>query len=186
MRGSVVESALERRLVLNAIALQNAVLCAECDVVSDSPHEICLVCGSRSLFNIARGQNGFLISPLSGECKIASVFTEAQKKNAVMGQWTQAPITSTRSSLNLCWLNMNPVGSLVGNSVSACRRSSLVAGLHWCLTPTCDDSTVQSEEVLTMAMLRTFVGIADGLSHNVAKPASDFHENCCRLLRDAA
>src|SRR5258708_16872160 len=39
---------------VNAVALQSAVLCAECDVVSDSPHDICLVCGSRSLFNIAR------------------------------------------------------------------------------------------------------------------------------------
>jgi hypothetical protein len=54
MRGSVVESALERGRVLNAVALQNAVLCAECDVDSDSPHDQCLVCGSRSLFNIAR------------------------------------------------------------------------------------------------------------------------------------
>jgi hypothetical protein len=39
---------------LNAVNLQNAVLCAECDVVSDSPHDTCLVCDSRSLFNIAR------------------------------------------------------------------------------------------------------------------------------------
>ena len=39
---------------LNSVPLQNAVLCAECDVVSDSPHDICLVCGSRSLFNITR------------------------------------------------------------------------------------------------------------------------------------
>ena len=54
MKGSESCSALERRRVLNAVALQNAVLCAECDVVSDSPHDICLVCGSRSLFNIAR------------------------------------------------------------------------------------------------------------------------------------
>jgi hypothetical protein len=30
---------------LNAVALQNAVLCAECDVVSDSPHDRFLVCG---------------------------------------------------------------------------------------------------------------------------------------------
>lgn len=28
-------------------------LCAECEVISDSPHDSCLVCGSRSLFNIA-------------------------------------------------------------------------------------------------------------------------------------
>jgi hypothetical protein len=54
MKGSVVESAPKRSRVLNAVPLQNAVLCAECDVVSDSPHDICMVCGSRSLFNIAR------------------------------------------------------------------------------------------------------------------------------------
>jgi hypothetical protein len=54
MRAPVVESAAERGRVLNAVALQNAVLCAECDVVSDSPHDVCLVCGSRSLFSIAR------------------------------------------------------------------------------------------------------------------------------------
>jgi len=39
---------------LNTVALQHAVLCAECDVVSDSPHDICMVCGSRSLVNICR------------------------------------------------------------------------------------------------------------------------------------
>lgn len=60
MRDSVVEGAPERGRVLNAVALQNAVLCAECDVVSDSPHDTCLVCGSRSLFNIARMFGGKL------------------------------------------------------------------------------------------------------------------------------
>lgn len=49
-----------RGRVLNAVALQNAVLCAECDVVSDSPHDTCLVCGSRSLFNIAHVFGGKL------------------------------------------------------------------------------------------------------------------------------
>jgi hypothetical protein len=39
---------------INAVALQYAVLCADCDVVSDSPHDICMVCGSRSLVNICR------------------------------------------------------------------------------------------------------------------------------------
>lgn len=53
MKGSVVESVPERGRILNAVALQNAVLCAECDVVSDSPHDQCMVCGSRSLLNIA-------------------------------------------------------------------------------------------------------------------------------------
>ena len=46
--------------VLNAVPLQNAVLCVECDVVSDSPHDTCLVCGSHSLFNIARMLGGKL------------------------------------------------------------------------------------------------------------------------------
>jgi hypothetical protein len=56
-RGSVMSRSggvSSRPRVLNSVPLQNAVLCAECDVVSDSPHDICLVCGSRSLFNIAR------------------------------------------------------------------------------------------------------------------------------------
>jgi len=44
----------------NAVPLENAVLCAECDVVSDSPHDVCIVCGSRSLFNIARVFGGKL------------------------------------------------------------------------------------------------------------------------------
>ena len=44
---------MQRSQLLNAVPLQNAVLCAECEVVSDSPHDICMVCGSRSLFNIA-------------------------------------------------------------------------------------------------------------------------------------
>jgi hypothetical protein len=45
---------------LNTVPLQNAVLCAECDVVSDSPHDVCMVCGSRSLFSIARFFGGKL------------------------------------------------------------------------------------------------------------------------------
>jgi hypothetical protein len=60
MKGSEMEGTPERGRVLNAVALQNAVLCAECDVVSDSPHDVCLVCGSRSLFNIARMFGGNL------------------------------------------------------------------------------------------------------------------------------
>ena len=60
MRVSGVERVTDRNRVLNAVALQNAVLCAECDVVSDSPHDTCLVCGSRSLFNISRIFGGIL------------------------------------------------------------------------------------------------------------------------------
>jgi hypothetical protein len=54
MNGSDVVGSGERDRILNAVPLKNAVLCAECDVVSDSPHDVCMVCGSRSLFNVAR------------------------------------------------------------------------------------------------------------------------------------
>jgi hypothetical protein len=60
MKGSQVDGASQGGRCVNAVALQNAVLCAECDVVSDSPHDRCLVCGSRSLFNIARMFGGNL------------------------------------------------------------------------------------------------------------------------------
>jgi hypothetical protein len=60
MKASYVDGASQVKQSLNAVALQNAVLCAECDVVSDSPHDRCLVCGSRSLFNIARMFGGNL------------------------------------------------------------------------------------------------------------------------------
>jgi hypothetical protein len=60
MKDMGLERTPSRGRVLNAVALQNAVLCAECDVVSDSPHDTCLVCGSRSLLNIARMFGGNL------------------------------------------------------------------------------------------------------------------------------
>jgi hypothetical protein len=60
MKDLTIGSVPERGRVLNAVALQHAVLCAECDVVSDSPNDRCLVCGSRSLFNIARMFGGNL------------------------------------------------------------------------------------------------------------------------------
>jgi hypothetical protein len=60
MKSSVVDINAERNRPLNAISLKNAVLCADCDVVSDSPHDQCLVCGSHSLFNISRSLGGML------------------------------------------------------------------------------------------------------------------------------
>jgi len=38
---------------VNAVCLQNAVLCADCEVISDSPHDTCQVCGSRSLLSLS-------------------------------------------------------------------------------------------------------------------------------------
>jgi hypothetical protein len=69
------------RRVSNAVALQNAVLSAECDVVSDSPHNRFLVCGSRSLFNIARmfggnlSQNRAVLIPEASERQREIVLT---------------------------------------------------------------------------------------------------------------
>jgi hypothetical protein len=60
MNGFDVVGSGERNRVLNAVPLENAVLCAECEVVSDSPHDVYLVCGSHSLFNVARIFGGTL------------------------------------------------------------------------------------------------------------------------------
>jgi hypothetical protein len=38
---------------VNAVWLRNAVLCADCEVISDSPHDTCRICGSRSLLNLS-------------------------------------------------------------------------------------------------------------------------------------
>jgi len=54
MNTSRAVASREQSPVLNAVPLQKAVLCAECDVLSDSPQDTCLVCGSHSLFNVAR------------------------------------------------------------------------------------------------------------------------------------
>ena len=42
----------------NLIPLQQAVLCANCEVVSDSKNGHCIVCGSPSLLNLARILDG--------------------------------------------------------------------------------------------------------------------------------
>ena len=60
MKDSVANSRIDYSRPLNSILLQNAVLCADCDVVSDSPYDHCRVCGSRSLFNISRLLGGML------------------------------------------------------------------------------------------------------------------------------
>lgn len=44
--------------VLNTIQLLNAVLCADCEVISDSTNDICAVCGSRSLLSLGRVLGG--------------------------------------------------------------------------------------------------------------------------------
>jgi hypothetical protein len=79
MKGSDVDGTSQSGRCLNAVSLQNAVLCAECDVVSDSPHDRCLVCGSPSLFNISRVLGGALPrdrASLIGPAIVASAHPE--------------------------------------------------------------------------------------------------------------
>ncbi|HVP53998.1 MAG TPA: hypothetical protein VMU45_03310 [Candidatus Eisenbacteria bacterium] len=61
---------------LNTIALLNAVLCADCEVISDSSGEVCAVCGSRSLLSLGRvlggtigDQRAVLLSEQEGELR---------------------------------------------------------------------------------------------------------------------
>jgi anaerobic ribonucleoside-triphosphate reductase len=42
------------KLDVNAVCLRNAVLCADCEFISDSAHETCRVCGSHSLLSLSR------------------------------------------------------------------------------------------------------------------------------------
>jgi hypothetical protein len=69
---------------LNSVPLENAVLCAECDVVSDSPHDTCLVCGGRSLFNIARIFGGEL--PKERADVITQEVIEVRSSDVVLSQ----------------------------------------------------------------------------------------------------
>jgi hypothetical protein len=68
--------------VLNAVRLENAVLCAECDVVSDSPHDVCLVCGGHSLFNIAHVFGGEL--PRKRAALVAQQVVEIPSREVVV------------------------------------------------------------------------------------------------------
>lgn len=63
-------------------AATRAVLCAECDVVRDSPHDVCLICGSHSLFNIARVFGGKL--PQRGTSLIAETEVETSSRELVL------------------------------------------------------------------------------------------------------
>ncbi len=48
------------KLDFSAIWLRNAVLCADCEVISDSPHDTCRLCGSHSLLSVSRVLGGTL------------------------------------------------------------------------------------------------------------------------------
>jgi hypothetical protein len=43
-----------KRGVISCVPLQNAVLCADCECISESRNDVCGVCGGCSLVNLAR------------------------------------------------------------------------------------------------------------------------------------
>jgi len=47
---------------LRAVPLLNAVFCADCETISNSPHDVCTICGSHSLVSLFRMLGGTLRS----------------------------------------------------------------------------------------------------------------------------
>ena len=45
---------------LGAVPLLNAVFCADCETISNSPHDACTICGGHSLINLFRMLGGTL------------------------------------------------------------------------------------------------------------------------------
>jgi hypothetical protein len=66
--------------ILNTIHLLSAVLCADCEVISDSASDVCAVCGSRSLLSLGRllggsvGEERAVLVP-AGEKEMRNLFT---------------------------------------------------------------------------------------------------------------
>ena len=110
MNGSDVVGSGERNRVLNAVPLKNAVLCAECDVVSDSPHDHCLVCGSRSLFNISRllggmlpSQRAKLVDPASRPFSLPKVVLRFPKTPGIVVGTGESGNGTGTSDRKTCW-----------------------------------------------------------------------------------
>jgi hypothetical protein len=55
-----MHAGLETERGLNTLPLKSAVLCVDCEIVSNSPHDVCVVCGSRSLLSLVRMLGGAL------------------------------------------------------------------------------------------------------------------------------
>jgi hypothetical protein len=60
LRGSDMNAGARIDGGLSAVPLLNAVFCAGCETISNSPHDVCSVCGSRSLLNLFRMLDGTL------------------------------------------------------------------------------------------------------------------------------
>jgi hypothetical protein len=45
---------------VGGVPLLNAVFCVDCETISNSPHDVCTICGNRSLINLFRMLGGTL------------------------------------------------------------------------------------------------------------------------------
>jgi len=57
-----MNAAADAEIRLSAVPLTNAVLCVDCEAISNSPHDTCTVCGSHSLISLFRTLGGTLWS----------------------------------------------------------------------------------------------------------------------------
>src|ERR1035441_6989195 len=64
LRGSDMNAGAHTDGGLSAVPLLNAVFCADCETISDSPHDVCSVCGNHSLVNLFRILGGTLRSQM--------------------------------------------------------------------------------------------------------------------------
>ena len=55
---TLMEESHKWQPTLNSVALGEAVLCADCEIISNSGGETCEVCGSRSLLSVSRVLGG--------------------------------------------------------------------------------------------------------------------------------
>jgi hypothetical protein len=62
---------------LSAVPLPHAVLCVNCEIISNSPHDVCTICGSRSLTSVFRLLGGALRGQThsSGQAKYTVALT---------------------------------------------------------------------------------------------------------------
>ncbi len=88
---------------LNTIQLMNAVLCADCEVISDSASDVCEVCGSHSLLSLGRVLGGSI-----GEDRAVLVATDA---HALRSMFTLliSPEASTTLRPSRRWLRPQPL-----------------------------------------------------------------------------
>jgi hypothetical protein len=114
----------------DAVPLQSAVLCVDCECVTDGRFDECLVCGSRSLLSIARIVGGTLLSRLEPSKDENSVLFNLEIKIDLkeigpkdLGATVEGIASLIGPSLGLgrarCHINVEPIGSCNADDAKA-------------------------------------------------------------------